>query len=1056
MVRADRGAARGKLARSHDPALAGDSTTGVSVRLALALAERHLSGTSTVQGVPLRAAAALCSGELSSWTAWEKDELDEGSQSQIATLLRYRPRRLASTEEFLSAAAMLDMPEYVVDGASESASPRHGRVVPDVIEDLVPLLAKASSAVRRAPARKVFEPGPREVWIDSQRYALEVPAVPADADPIPTCEPAPAAASLTVSLVDLRATAEALVSAGRGSHLGRVNDVVETLVDAEGDSVASITITAGTPLVASAPTGSGKSVLLRVLASHLAMRERTVTLVVPDTASVVALVREIEGDLAALRSDAVVAGLVSPQGAMEHFRRRATDPDCDPDELRWVGERWAYACSLGGAIDGPQAWQVGAEPCQRCPLQSRCAKFAEQRRAVPANILVVNHHNFVAGRLRLPVEVDGEVVEGMPVSELVMRRSDLLCVDEVDHFQEVVGELAASTLKLTQGQEVHHSLRRLHDEAGPVIAESLSPAARRRFHTAWTHLTFLITSYVAGCVGELAPFDPKGRRLRRLVLPGRHDPVLALRMAGRADTEDVTPEDLALLYGLDADSLEGVPADLFTAGSQVRSLVKNDDGVDRLTAVQASLLEVLEERIPNLRRRSNTVDLLIHRAYLHAIASAIQRLSMVLGELRDVGIASVGDIENGLGRLVAWQLAPWGLLGQMRMAFSVPAPPEAEGDDDLTVRAVAGDPHEYVAELGRSLALTQCGARRPVLAVSATAYLPGAATTHVHRPVGLAIPDDPDAPVDIALRHVIDSSGAPVRVSGLRAGNRDDALAELGVGLWRQHIDAHLEALKISSHRAERARVLVVANSYQQLNDLAEGMVAAGCPRSRLLIATPDSSVAAPIAVPTGTPTVAMSRFRMGVRDHPDSDVLFAPLSRVSRGLNLVIADGRAAISSIWLSIRPVPLVDEPARLLAHAGAHARHAVPPGEDFATTLARRRSEADRHLRSVLNSRPEFSCLPIQVRLDLTATVVVELIQLLGRARRGGTDAELNLVDGAFLGTQTGRSGWPSLIAGLRDRWERDGSLPLLRRLYGGTLDAVLAIADYGDDREAGAC
>jgi Rad3-related DNA helicase len=869
------------------------------------------------------------------------------------------------------------------------------------------------------------------------------------------CRAAAAHQEVAVSFDELRAVAEALCDARRGDHLLRIHEVLNALVDASGDS-GWLRIPAGATTLLSAPTGKGKSLLLRVLAVYLATTGRTITLVVPDAAAVIALTRELEADLAALASPASTAGLVSPNATMGHFARRATDLERDANETRWVSQRWAYACALSGAIDGGPGWPVGREPCRKCPLRSGCAKFAEQRRAANASVLIINHHNFVAGRLRVPMEVDGQAVENMAVSEFAFRRSDLVCVDEVDQLQATVASLTTSTLRLTLDQDIHPALQRLRQDAVAAMPETLRPAERRRFHAMWTHLVFLVTSYVTACMEELGPFEPRGRPRRRLVLPGRHDPVVALRLAGRSDDQTAIQQDFDLLYSLDDPAAPTTPADLARSGQLLAELVANADGADKLPAVQAELIEILADRIPDGKKRANTIDLLLHRAYLRAITGAVQRLSAQVGELRDAGLASQGDVEDGMGRLAGWQLSPSGLLGETRMAFSIPLPGDSDGDQELSVGAIGGDSHEYIAELGRALALSLTGVRRPVLGVSATAYLPGAATTHIHRPIRYAVCDDPAAPVSIALRHVIDSGGAPVRLSGLSARDRDNALAAMGAGLWIQHLDAHLSELRRAG-RAERARVLLVANSYGQLADLADGIISAGCAPVRIAHAVPDDEAARrAIATPSRVTTVTMSRFAGVIAAHPECDVLLAPLSRVARGLNLVTGDGRSAISSIWLAIRPVPLVDEPDRLVAHAGAYARRTTAPQTDFARTLQERRAAADEHLRLILNSPPAFGRLPLDVRVDLTASVASDLIQLVGRARRGDTDAELNLVDGAFLGGVDGRDGWPAHIRELRSRWKDSGELPTLRALYGGTLDAVLAIADYGLDSGEGEC
>jgi hypothetical protein len=69
----------------------------------------------------------------------------------------------------------------------------------------------------------------------------------------------------------------------------------------------------------------------------------------------------------------------------------------------------------------------------------------------------------------------------------------------------------------------------------------------------------------------------------------------------------------------------------------------------------------------------------------------------------------------------------------------------------------------------------------------------------------------------------------------------------------------------------------------------------------------------------------------------------------------------------------------------------------------------------------------------------------VIQLVGRARRGGTPATIYLADGAFLDPTAGPD-LASLIRRLRDRWRNDGVLDRLRELYGTTLEAFFTYAD----------
>jgi hypothetical protein len=81
----------------------------------------------------------------------------------------------------------------------------------------------------------------------------------------------------------------------------------------------------------------------------------------------------------------------------------------------------------------------------------------------------------------------------------------------------------------------------------------------------------------------------------------------------------------------------------------------------------------------------------------------------------------------------------------------------------------------------------------------------------------------------------------------------------------------------------------------------------------------------------------------------------------------------------------------------------------------------------------------------VKLSVTAEIINDAIQLIGRARRGGTPAVLHLVDGAFLDPQGGTD-FATLIAQLRDKWDSAGVLDSMRSLYGTTLEAFFSYAN----------
>ncbi|WP_331754135.1 hypothetical protein [Streptomyces sp. NBC_00826] len=92
---------------------------------------------------------------------------------------------------------------------------------------------------------------------------------------------------------------------------------------------------------------------------------------------------------------------------------------------------------------------------------------------------------------------------------------------------------------------------------------------------------------------------------------------------------------------------------------------------------------------------------------------------------------------------------------------------------------------------------------------------------------------------------------------------------------------------------------------------------------------------------------------------------------------------------------------------------------------------------------LHTDPRFSRMPKLLKAEVLAGILVELIQLAGRARRGGTPVELYLVDHAFFNQDLGCD-FPRLLRFYYDQLDTDEQ-DLLKRTYGSTLTAWLDLA-----------
>ncbi len=303
-------------------------------------------------------------------------------------------------------------------------------------------------------------------------------------------------------------------------------------------------------------------------------------------------------------------------------------------------------------------------------------------------------------------------------------------------------------------------------------------------------------------------------------------------------------------------------------------------------------------------------------------------------------------------------------------------------------------------------------------------------------------PLHPGPPPPHRLREGHLLSGEPITISGHHPSHKQDALIELGTQLYDQYIHQELQRQRTTDK--DRAHVLVVANSYQQCAWLARGIAQAGSYRDGLCVAVRDGDRHRP---DTDLPRENIAR-RLTVEQFESfprhGNVLVVPLTVIARGLNIVIGT-RSAVRSIYLCVRPLALLAEPAEMYASVNAAGLRALLTGDgaDPDKVVEQARSAAWQRLELILRAAPQFTAMPKSLQEEVIAGVLVDLIQLAGRARRGGTEAVLHLVDYAFH-EDTWSSDLETILRRIHDQWS-----PTERRqmneLYGQALNAFLSYA-----------
>ncbi|WP_240437561.1 hypothetical protein [Sciscionella marina] len=895
---------------------------------------------------------------------------------------------------------------------------------------------------------------------------------------IPTIANAAPMATLCVPFAELEVIATELDAAygdssdgAEGYRTRAVHRFIRQARQHGDQAVAALDLTAGSLNQLLAYTGFGKSVVLvETLACWAAQHDVTIAFVVPNNADVIRHAYHIERSLAILGCETAVTPLMSPRStftAAETYAHRAEGHGPDAD---WVWSRLGYGCALAStATSGVDAWQPGQEACASlhapprgrarkdrvvaCPWRTCCDKFRLIRTACTAGVIVTSHANLLLGRLQVPVDDGLGDNDQITVEELVLRRSHLVVIDEIDTFQQAAIDQSGRGLVLDHAGNAETPLR-LFDEEFKRAFGRVRDEVDASVRAALFHIRFLAENYVSHLAYDRLPRTRPARRPRRgparhWVVPRRWDAWLTARLFDLEKDTPVSAEQMNMFQSLfpgEADTLPDEPPVFEQIRPLIHEATTNAGGgaaVDRARAELDHLLEHIDATT-----RPTVINRILRRAILEQLRTSLHRLMANTQQLVAVGVESTEAIADALGNYGKWRVTPTGPLGRLVFAFTEHHDETGNEPTRLTTAAFGGDPHVHTLSLGDTTALALAKTRRIVLGLSATSYFPLAPHHHVHTLPRWWISDDNPGTVTIKPAPITRGDASLVKISGLDGAARREAAQLLARLLWNRELDAELRRLR--DNDPNRARILLATTSYEGARHVAEGLAIAGVPAHRICLAVrprrdapydPDGQIVTDAGQWLEIPADQLEEFPAVDK----ADILVAPLARVQRGVNIIGEDDRSALGSVWLLVRPIPLIDEPAEMVAQLQAKALIDHPgPTSDPLDVLANRRDTAGTYFENIIKRPPYFQAQPHEVKLAVVAEIVNGAIQLIGRARRGGTSAVLHLADGAFLDPNGGTS-FATLISQLSDAWAEMGVLDTMRQFYGTTLDSFFAYA-----------
>jgi len=842
----------------------------------------------------------------------------------------------------------------------------------------------------------------------------------------------------------------------------------------DGEAIGNrIDLTPGSLQLLSSPTGSGKSTFSLLAAIQLAEAGIPVALVVPGVVESFRTAHTLERQLGHLGLERQVAVINGNRNRLRHVGEVLADPAEHPDFQAWVARRVGYTCRLAPFEENPEApFPPGREPCfqlndshsgepRPCPFAAGCGKFRGAREGAEADILVTNTHAFLMGGLGLPVALDDDPPrDNRRIFDLVLHRYPVVFFDEVDQVLNATITAQIGNLPISRDEQGTPShLARLRGEL-----ENTPPARLPLSHDDIQRTTQAITDLVTPAN------DLVGAILQGQELDTSRSPMHWIRQFdGYLNEQLFDPEEEPTPGGVNGllDREKALPtrrlAGLRDILDQWR-LGRLDDA-NTISGFRQKVLQYLQAHwsFQTPAETNLTAQRLVLRTVLSNLQGNFRYLRTVIHALADWDVPYAGTVRSQLEGTDLWSTNPVGPLGRRVLGFEVPRQGKwaaGSGKGVLSATQMVGDPHHFLNQLGGQIARAITGSERVVLGQSATAFFPEAILAHCPGEIRLAHPDPPEgSPIRIRSCRVLDEeTGEGLALSGITdIDQRLSQARRLGAGLARSYLVDHLVGLADSAGTVGQGRTLLVTGSYAEAAQVADGVREILGSRAVLHLVTDDETS-------EGHPAQAVPRQSVEriPQEWPEARLLVAPLLAIARGINIVEPHtGRAAFQSLFLMTRPVPPTHDPGRALAFAtSALFDKPVSPTDaaGIPAALQEEHKRANRNL-ELHHQRGDqfFSALPAPIQRAAFCDTLVELNQLIGRLRRGGTRAEVFLVDNAFYG-ENGGIGWGELVDRTLDYWEKTGVLADMEWLHGALLQALRAFAadrrarDYVDPWE----
>jgi hypothetical protein len=313
-----------------------------------------------------------------------------------------------------------------------------------------------------------------------------------------------------------------------------------------------------------------------------------------------------------------------------------------------------------------------------------------------------------------------------------------------------------------------------------------------------------------------------------------------------------------------------------------------------------------------------------------------------------------------------------------------------------------------------------------VLALSGTSYLPDSTAFDVTiPPTGVLMASDQTLQAIHESRFIwqyfVDGVGKPITISGQTDKEHqfrllmNAMLNHLGIpGGFLGGLLAWLEQQAVSNpdHWADRARILLLTNSYSQARAAAQVLRDRWRAQANTIFDLKRGGGSEDFQVESLDKSGSLQRIDIEQFASIGGRVLVAPMQSIGRGFNILNAQSKAAFGAVCFLTRPM---SQPHDMAANAQELNRFALQWADDESfeawahdTLNSRALSAREKavELRRKIEQRQGYSQLyddpglQVYPRRDLAATTAGKVIQAVGRLLRGGVPFRAYFVDAAW--------------------------------------------------------